>query len=1494
MDGLDLSQRVQLVGEQKGLKIPRLFTKAGENVYDTCEWEKRMSIIKNPDGSIVFQMDNVEVPKFWSQTATDILAQKYLRRRGVPQHDDNGSLILDENGNIVLGPEKSLKQTAHRLAGCWRWWGEKFNYFATKEDAQAFEDEMKYMLIHQMAVPNSPQWFNTGLHFAYGITHAGTGYYYFDSEKKEVVESNDDYIRPLAHACFIQTIKDDLTGPGGIMDLWVREAKIFKLGSGSGVNFSNLRAKGEQLSGGGVSSGVMSFLRIGDATAGSIKCVHGEAELVTKQGIKKIKDAVKGDYVLTKDGFKKVLNVFDNGYRELVKVKTSLGFEVVCTPEHRFLVRTADGKEIWKEVKDIGPEDFICIDFSGYEFSEYKKLKPVDLKHHNEKKIKLPEILDEKLGEWLGLIYGDGSVTERRYSAYVGIQIGLEDADMIDKYKKLSKEIFGVHVFENKRKDKRDNSISLRIASKPLIRFLKENDLLKTASNKLFVPNIIKESLASVRASFLRGYFESDGGLVKHIYPSCSSASEKLIKDVQLLLQSIGILSTTSRIDHRENAFGNSPLYKLLVTSFFGIKEFATKISFISNRKKQIMLEGLKSLDNREFEQQWALPYFENDFEKMYAGLSGGKYDIRRATSKYFRETAGKTNFNRFRANRLMNMFGQLKGTFVDALAKSNVYYDKITVEPFGSGHVFDLEVPDGNQYLVNGIVTHNSGGITRRAAKMVILNVDHPEVEHFINWKVKEEKKLAALVEAGLVSPTMEHADEAIYGYQSNNSVRVPDEFMKAVLEDRDWDLLARTTGKPMKTVKASYLWDSIAKAAWACADPGVQYDTTINDWHTCPASGRINASNPCSEFMYLDDTACNLASINLGKFLDEETKVFDVDSYKHVIRLWTIALEITILMAQLPSKEIALNTYKTRSLGLGYTNLGSVLMKLGIPYDSEEARAFSAVITAIMTGESYAASAELASFLGPFEEYEKNKEHMSRVIRNHRRVVYNAAPHEYESLSTVPKGINHKYCPEYLLQAAIQSWDTALALGEKYGYRNAQSTLIAPTGTISLIMDCDTTGIEPDFALVKFKKLAGGGYLKIVNQSVERALKNLGYSEQQIKDILRYMHGTNKFEGTPYINTFTLKRKGFTDEDMAKLERMLPGALELSFVFNVNTLGKECVERLGFRESQYSSHEFNLLKALGFRDDEIEAANEFICGTQTIEGAPYLKAEHYPIFDCANKCGKKGERYIDYMAHVYMMAAAQPLLSGSISKTINMPNSAAVEDVKKVYYESWKLALKSLALYRDGSKVVQPLSVFKKKKEEFKPLRRRLPDERNAVAHKFRVGNTEGYLHVGLFEDGKPGEIFITVAKQGSTLRGLLDSFAQAVSIGLQYGIPLKVWVSKHINNRFEPMGWTDNADIPVAKSLTDYIFKWMAFKFLQKEDLKELGLLNGERIVVTGEELESQNQEIAKLSQFTKKENYDLNGDAPACNECGSMMVRSGSCYVCTSCGATSGCS
>ena len=929
------------------------------------------------------------------------------------------------------------------------------------------------MLAHQFAAPNSPQWFNTGLNFAYGITGPPQGHYYVDFETKEILKSKDAYSHPQVHACYIQPIKDDLVNEGGIMDLWLREARIFKYGSGTGTNFSNLRGKGEPLSGGGKSSGLMSFLKIGDRAAGAIK-----------------------------------------------------------------------------------------------------------------------------------------------------------------------------------------------------------------------------------------------------------------------------------------------------------------------------------------------------------------------------------------------------------------------------------------------------SGGTTRRAAKMAILNLDHPDIEEFINWKVEEEKKVAAMIAAGYSSEYEGEAYITVSGQNSNNAVRVPNKFMKILLEDGTWDLHWRTDGRISKTLKAIDLWDQICNAAWACADPGLQFDDIINQWHTCPASGKINASNPCSEYMFLDNTACNLSSINLIKFFDKETCTFDVEAFKHVARIWTIVLEISVLMAQQPSKEIAEMSYLFRSLGLGYSNLGSVLMIAGIPYDSDEARAIAAAITAIMTGESYAASAEMAKYFGPFPEYAKNKDYMLRVIRNHRRAAYNAKPEEYEQSEPLPLGIDPKVCPQYLLNAAVECWDRALDLGDKFGFRNAQTTLIAPTGTISLLMDCDTTGIEPDFALVKFKKLAGGGYFKIVNQSVTLALRNLGYTEDEIRDIIKYLSGSNTLRGAPHINMMSLKEKGLNDEDLRNVEKVLPGVFDINSAFNVWTLGKETMERFGFKPEEYNSPTFNMLQALGFKENKIEEANDYICGTMMLEGAPHLKEQHYGVFDCASKCGKKGKRFIHHMAHIKIMAAVQPFLSGSISKTVNMPNEATVEDIKSVYLESWRVGLKSIALYRDGCKLSQPLAArtLEKSKEtvvEYKPMRRKLPDERKAITHKFQIGNQEGYVTVGLYDDGYPGELFIVMNKEGSIVSGLMDSFATAVSVGLQYGVPLRVLVDKFTHTRFEPAGVTNNPEIRIARSISDYIFRWLALKFLPEEDLEALGIRsenNG-----NGHSMEKQVPRpqpdqttftIPKFIEEAKKESkskfgFDVQADAPPCHVCGSLMIRSGSCYVCLNCGANSGC-
>lgn len=1119
-------ERANIGEERRGLRIPRFYTRPGEDPYATVRWARRTSRITNPDGTVVFEMTDAEVPEHWSQVATDIVVSKYFRKAGVPQYDENGQPMLDEHGNPVLGPERSVRQVVRRLVGCWRDWGERYGYFATPEDAQAFEDELAYMLLHQIGAPNSPQWFNTGLYWAYGITGPAQGHWYVDPETGELRQSPDAYSHPSAHACFIQSVEDDLVNPGGIFDLVLREARVFKYGAGSGTNFSKIRAEGEPLSGGGTSSGLMSFLKVFDRAAGAIK-----------------------------------------------------------------------------------------------------------------------------------------------------------------------------------------------------------------------------------------------------------------------------------------------------------------------------------------------------------------------------------------------------------------------------------------------------SGGTTRRAAKMVVVDIDHPDIEQFIRWKAEEEKKVAALVAAGYSADFNGEAYATVSGQNSNNSVRVPDEFIQAVLEDREWHLRWRTDGRIAKTVRARDLWRMIAEAAWQCADPGIQYDTTINDWHTCPASGRINASNPCSEYMFLDDTACNLASLNLLKFYDPKIGRFDIAAFRHAVRLWTIVLEITVLMAQYPSREIAWNSYRFRTLGLGYANLGSLLMTMGLPYDSDQARAVAAAITAIMTGEAYATSAEMAAVLGPFPAFPENREHMLRVIRNHRRAAYDAHPEEYEGLHIAPQGLDPTHCPPDLLRAAREAWDRALELGERYGYRNAQATLLAPTGTIGLLMDCDTTGIEPDFALVKFKKLAGGGYFKIVNRSVAPALERLGYAPEQIEDILRYVLGTLSLDGTPHINRESLRARGFTDDDLARIEAALPGVFELRHAFSPYVLGEATMRRLGFTPEQWSQPGFDLLTTLGFTPQQIEEANDVICGRQTVEGAPHLKPEHLPVFDCANKCGKHGTRFIHYMGHIRMMAAVQPFLSGAISKTINMPHEVTVDDVANAYFEGWRLGLKALAIYRDGSKLSQPLATRSsddksKKSEEAqhaaqaekqvvvveRPRRRPLPAKRRGITYEGRVGGQKIYLRTGEYEDGTLGEIFVDVAKEGAAFRSLMNCFAIAVSKGLQYGVPLEEFVDTFTFQRFEPQGMVEgHPNIKMATSIIDYIFRVLGYEYLGRTDLVQVppedqgtrsasseatqsaADTEGTQSVNASEPAErsadvsseppksrvnGQADLAAALATVAATANgaarpsvlrdaldeqlAQLMGDAPFCDVCGHLTVRNGSCYKCLNCGNSLGCS
>jgi ribonucleoside-diphosphate reductase alpha chain len=1169
------------------MKIQRRFTKEGTSPYDLFSYTKRTSVLRNPDGSVVFDMKDIEVPTGWSQLATDILAQKYFRKTGVPQFDEMGLSVMDENGNQVLGAEKSIKQVVHRLSGAWKDWGERYNYFDSEKDATVFYDEIAYMLLKQMCAPNSPQWFNTGLHYAYGITGSGQGHYYVDPDTKEIVKSVDAYTRPQPHACFIQSVSDDLVGENGIFDLATREARIFKYGSGTGTNFSSLRGAGEKLSGGGYSSGLMSFLKIFDRAAGAIK--------------------------------------------------------------------------------------------SGGTTRRAAKMVIVDIDHPD-----IEEFIVWKANE------------EEKVASLVA---------------------------------------GSRVSSK-------------------FMQAILEESVSA-------------------------GTDIKKNKKLKILIQKS--LNRGVPLNH--------------------IK-----------RVLDLVDQGFTSIDFQQFDTHY-----------------------------------------------------------------------------------------EGEAYIT-------------------------------------------------------------VSGQNSNNSVRVTNEFMNAVENDEMWELKWRKNGETAKVVRARDLWEKINLSAWKSADPGLQFDTTINEWHTCPQSGRINGSNPCSEYMFLDDTACNLASLNLMKFYDEESSTLRVEDFKHGVRLWTVVLEISVLMAQFPSKQVADLSYKFRTLGLGYANLGTLLMVNGIPYDSPEALAWAGSISAILTGKSYATSAEMAKELGAFSEYELNKDNMLRVIRNHRRAAYNANPSEYEDLTIRPKGINPKYVPEYLVESAKECWDNALELGNQYGFRNAQVTVIAPTGTIGLVMDCDTTGIEPDFAIVKYKKLAGGGYFKIVNQSVRKALTKLDYSEHQIEEIEKYSKGSGTLLGCPHINKKSLKDKGFTEEKIEIIEKQLDNVFDIKFAFNKWTLGEDFVLSLGLTKSQIEAASFDLLKSIGFSDNQIEEANDYICGTMMLEGAPHLKDEHLPIFDTANKCGKRGERYIDYMAHIRIMAAAQPFISGAISKTVNMPADATISQISELHINSWKLMLKAIALYRDGSKLSQPLNSSNLKdldevislgdentldetkgpkqvqeiiadRIHYKIRRNKLPKKRDGHIREAVVGGHKLFLRTGEYEDGTLGEIFIDMYKEGASFRGLMNSFAILASKALQYGVPLEDLVDTFTFTRFEPSGPVEGHEvIKNATSILDYVFRSLGYDYLNRKDfvhvkavdevselrgnggnkkseitapeskpmpVQAIDIIESVPALVTADETSTVKSPSGMLSLQVKvgssSEAQSFGYTGEHCTNCGSMRVkRNGSCTVCEDCGSTSGCS
>lgn len=1084
------------------MRIERSFTKDGQGAYSGIEFRKATSEIKNPDGSIVFRLENIDVPNQFSQVAADILAQKYFRKAGVPaalkkvEENDVPSWLWrsvpDEKALAALpederyGSEIDARQVFDRLSGTWTYWGWKGGYFNNEKDALAFRDELAYMLATQRVAPNSPQWFNTGLHWAYGIDGPSQGHFYMDPFTGKLVKSESSYEHPQPHACFIQSVEDDLVNEGGIMDLWVREARLFKYGSGTGSNFSHLRGEGESLSGGGKSSGLMSFLRIGDRAAGAIK--------------------------------------------------------------------------------------------SGGTTRRAAKMVVVDIDH--------PDI--ENYINW-----------------------------KVEEEQKVAALVTGSKIV----------SQHLSLIMKACINCEADNDACFDPKQN---PALKREIKAAK----------------KNMVP------ENYVK-----------------------------------------------------RVIQFAQQGYKDIEFKTYDTDW-----------------------------------------------------------------------------------------DSAAYLT-------------------------------------------------------------VAGQNSNNSVSIKDDFLRAVENDGDWDLIGRRDGKVMKTLKARELWESIGYAAWASADPGLHFNTTMNDWHTCPSAGPIRASNPCSEYMFLDDTACNLASMNLLRFKNKETGNLNIGDFEHATRLWTIVLEISVMMAQFPSRQIAELSYKYRTIGLGYANIGGLLMTGGIPYDSDEGRAICGAITSIMTGVSYATSAEMASELGSFPGYKPNAKNMLRVIRNHRLAAHGEAE-GYEGLSVNPVPLIHDDCQDKdLIKHATDAWDNALKLGKKHGYRNAQATVIAPTGTIGLVMDCDTTGIEPDFALVKFKKLAGGGYFKIINRAVPDALRTLRYSESQIAEIEAYAVGHGNLNQAAGVNPGSLKAKGFSDEQIEMLNKALESAFDIKFVFNKWTLGEKfCKETLGLTDEQLDDISFDLLAAIGFDKKEIEAANIHICGAMTLEQAPFLKDEHLAVFDCANPCGKIGKRYLSVSSHIRMMAAAQPFISGAISKTINMPNEANVEDCKEAYMLSWKLALKANALYRDGSKLSQPLNaslisddededdmeaiteapaaaqavkitekIVERVIERVVREQEKLPSRRKGYTQKAKVGGHTVFLRTGEYDDGRLGEIFLDMNKEGSTLRALINNFAISVSLGLQYGVPLEEYVDAFVFTKFEPAGIIQGNDaIKNATSILDYVFRELAVSYLDRHDL------------------------------------------------------------------------
>ena len=1818
--------------DQVGIGIRRHFTQAGEHPYDTVEWETRDARIPNyKSGGDAFFQPGVEFPVTWSQNATNIVAQKYFRGQlGTPER------------------ESSLRQVIDRVADTISDWGVRDGYFTDEAEADAFRDELKFLLLHQRAAFNSPVWFNIGV----------------------------KGVPAQASACFILAVEDTMSA---ILNWYVEEGTIFKGGSGSGINLSNIRSSLEALAGGGTASGPVSFMRGADASAGTIKCLHADTDLVTDHGVVPIRAIAPGWKVLTRHGMKTVLEVHDNGIRPLVKVRTGLGDEILCTPEHKFRVRGAEG-EVWREAGRLRPDDYVMVDLSHTDYGVLQRLEAEEPTGIGESP--LPVVLDEAFAVWLGWAHGEGRLKPLNGSGALNVHLDGEDKGLVERYRNFTQSMLGQDV--NTRTVRGGDAPPATVCPPRVARFLQVNGLWRNGSQT--IPRLVRSSPAAVRAAFLAGLFESDGH-VQHGIPTLWSKRRTLALEAHRLLLSIGIPSkvtqavppthkkgkggmTSDPAVHTDDTAGAAPtsgpdgLYRVRIIGEEGVRRFAKFVGFVSEGKARLLEAALRRPSG--FEANWFFPHVDNELER----IGFGRPALRAAICAY-RHDANPYGMSLARAATVQEAFpAELDGALA-RFAHGDEIYVPVSVEAEDDDVTYDLTVDGVHEYLVHNAVTHNSGGKTRRAAKMVILNVDHPDVEQFIWCKAVEERKARALEAAGF-DMDLDGADSHSIQYQNaNNSVRVTDEFMEAVVNDRDWALKAVTDGTPIKTVRARKILREISEAAWECADPGMQYDTTINRWHTASNTGRINASNPCSEYMHLDNSACNLASLNLLTFLNDDSS-FDVDGFKAAVEVVFTAQEILVGNADYPTAKIAENTRKFRQLGLGYANLGALLMAQGLPYDSDAGRAWAGAITALMTGHAYATSARTAGRMGPFAGYAVNREPTLKVLRMHRNEV---------------DGIDDALVPGEILAAAHQSWDEAVELGEAHGVRNSQASVLAPTGTIGLMMDCDTTGIEPDLALTKAKKLVGGGTMFIVNQTVPRALRRLGYSAEQVEQIIAYIDEHKTILGAPGLRVDDLpvfacamgdnpihymghvkmmadvqpfisgaiskcvvgetlvstgdglvrigslyhgeKPDSFRDEVIevasldgvrktdafyyggvrpvrevvlrsghkvigtpnhrllvagkdglvwrrldeieegesvalrygAELWSLLPARLdgfeagevadawqvptemsaELAFLLGafaasgrisestatvtISHPAQAVLDRLGGAWRSLFGLEARIVASDG-RSPQVAVTSEtavaflgFVAGKEKatfrriptavlasprdmvlayLQGLlanatvartagaatvsiglgsatllddlqsvltnlgvvhrrldsevavsgdsardlfdlvppvdPQVVVQAADVFAGRDLPGSAGDfvpnlsprelyllvpteqreefaflrdakfRHVtratldavaalpgvslpDWVATVVadslhfspverVAAAGErevfdlsvPVTHAFVGNgivnhnTINMPEEATVEDVEDLHVEAWRMGLKAIAIYRDNCKVGQPLSVQKSASAQVEtkierivetivlqePVRQKLPRRRNSKTFSFRVADCHGYVIVGEFEDGRPGEIFLKVAKQGSTLAGIMDAFAISVSHGLQYGVPLKAFVDMFTNMRFEPAGITDDPEIRLASSLVDYIFRRLAVEYLTYEERVDMGILTiGERSQPTlpgVEEATTSRDSSVDLDPAGDELRLDLTDhsrpstegpssatppspggtgvspdktgaaqppakpgpraaavpegsrriDAPYCYGCGMEMQRAGSCYVCSSCGATSGCS